>query len=223
MPIPFVRGLTQCRRSTSNIDDGVDWTRIQPILESAPCDKLIVLNCCFGGNAALSGRLGTTEILAAANRDEVAYSLEHSFLRALVEVLTNFGTSRFTVDKLYEKLDAYNKPDVEHLRINHPFHRRYPEQDVSSILIQPLRPLSHSASSTWVEEHRHLDSFFVQIFVEPPEELDLNLVSEPGLDSATSSSSNSSLWTSFFANARWPKAVQKIEFYTPSMLQGSRT
>ncbi|KIW60850.1 hypothetical protein PV05_01034 [Exophiala xenobiotica] len=80
-------------RANSNLKKEVDWSTIQPWLHHAPCDTLTVLNCCFAGNATLGNMKGTSEILAASDRESWAYASRRSFLEALIEVLTEFGTS----------------------------------------------------------------------------------------------------------------------------------
>ncbi|KAK5332078.1 hypothetical protein LTR93_001083 [Exophiala xenobiotica] len=180
---------------------GVDWSKIQPLLHQAPCDTLTILNCCFAGNAALGSMRGTNEILAASDRESMAYTYTRSFLKALVEVLTEFGTSKFTINKLRDRLDAYNKIERGHTRITCPYHKRYPSFDHPSIQLQPLPKLG-GASRRFVESSQRLPdpSFYVKITLDGSETV------------------SKTEWTSFFTSASYPSAV-KLHFYTEESMR----
>jgi hypothetical protein len=172
------------------------------LLELAPSDTLIILNCCWAGNAVLSSTLSTTEILAAADRDTEAFALEHSFLKVLVKVLTQLGTARFSIDELHAELDKYNTP-AHNKVINAPFHRRLPNRSYPSIRLQPLptatTPSRSSTDTVQDGQSASKASFFVEISPRSPEK-----ASEAG-------------WDSFFMGVD-PSLVRRLHFYTAKTL-----
>lgn len=190
------------RRQESKRHDGVNWSQIQPLLELTPSDTLVILNCCYAGNAALSDMQSTTEILPASDRDTRAEALERSFLKVLVEALGKLGKSKFSVDDLKDELDKYNTFQGGK-RINHPFHKRFPASGHPSIQLQPLPTSANlSRSTTDSVQDRHSaskSSFFVEISLQAPEK-----ALEPG-------------WDSFFMKPD-PSLVRRLHFYTAKTL-----
>ncbi|OAP57270.1 hypothetical protein AYL99_08008 [Fonsecaea erecta] len=194
-------------RATSESQDGVDWSSIQPSLHSAPCDTLIILNCCFAGNASLGGMKGTNEILAASDRQSVAYAYSRSFLRALIEVLEKLKPSRsnLTINMVRDRLDDYNKNDREvWRRITSPYHKRYPNLDHPSIKLRTL-PSSHGpptkrSAGTMTPSPPYSPSFYVKVSLDSVEHVSL------------------AEWASCFASANYPSDV-KLRFYTEESLR----
>ncbi|KIW44685.1 uncharacterized protein PV06_03138 [Exophiala oligosperma] len=191
--------------ATSKQGEGVSWSHIQPSLRSAPCDTLIILNCCFAANAVLGGMKGTNEILAASDRHSYAYTREGSFLRALIEVLAKLKDTRssLTINMLRDRLDDYNKIDREKgTRIASPYHKRYPNLDHPSIKLQALlnsnTPVERPTASTQIP---YPASFYVKVSLDSP--------------------GNASLdeWTSCFASANYPNAIKELYFYTEQSLR----
>ncbi|KIY01164.1 uncharacterized protein Z520_02716 [Fonsecaea multimorphosa CBS 102226] len=195
-------------RQSSRYTEGVNWSNIQPLLHSAPCDTLIILNCCFAGNAVLGGMKGTNEILAASDRQSVAYAYGRSFLRAVIEVLGELKTSRssLTINMLRDRLDEYNRNDRdEWRRITSPYHKRYPNLDHPSIKLRALPSSSSSSTSatkrpTTSTQSLYSPSFYVKVSLDSPDTLSL------------------AEWTSCFESANYPSDV-KLHFYTEESLR----
>lgn len=144
--------------------------------------------------------VGTNEILAASDRDTVAFPLDRSFLKVLVNVLGKLASSKFSIDTLKDELDKYNTIPAGKI-INHPFHKRLPSPDRPSILLQPLptsRTVSRRATSSLQETCT--PCFYVKLTLDEAETL-------PKAD-----------WISFFANAKYPSLVRDLHFYTKESL-----
>lgn len=83
----------------------LNWSELQPMLKRAPCDVLIVLDCCYAGTAGPDNVRGTKELLAACGMEVIAEAVnEYSFTRNLIDKLRSFGARPFTVSELYERL-----------------------------------------------------------------------------------------------------------------------
>ncbi|ETI25508.1 hypothetical protein G647_02281 [Cladophialophora carrionii CBS 160.54] len=191
-------------RLTSIYTEGVNWSAIQPSLHRAPCDTLIILNCCSAGNAALSGMKGTNEILAASDRPSIAYTHDQSFLKAVIKVLAELKTSRssLTISMLRDRLDDYNKHDRDaRNRITSPYHKRYPALDHPSIKLRAL-PKSDTATKRpkTSTESPYTPSFYVKVPLDSPGSVSL------------------AEWTSCFASTNYPSDV-KLHFYTEESLR----
>jgi hypothetical protein len=62
------------------------------MLKRAPCDVLIVLDCCYAGTAGPDNVRGTKELLAACGMEVIAEEVnEYSFTRNLIDKLRFFG------------------------------------------------------------------------------------------------------------------------------------
>ena len=86
------------------------WSEVQPILECAPCDTLILLDCCFMESAGLDKATQTTELLAACGMETESGGVNnHSFTRSLIDQLQYFGSKPFAVIQLYELLRLSGK------------------------------------------------------------------------------------------------------------------
>ncbi|KIV96192.1 hypothetical protein PV10_00088 [Exophiala mesophila] len=185
----------------------VDWSSIQPSLHIAPCDTLIILNCCFAGNAALGGMKGTNEILAASDRQSLAYIHERSFMRAVIKVLTELKSSRssLTINMIRDRLDSYNRNDRNEWEwIASPYHKRYPNLDHPSIKLQAL-PNPNTAidrPTTSTQTPLTPSSFYVKVSLD--------------------SHSNVSLaeWSSCFGSASYPSDIE-LQFVTEESLRKS--
>jgi hypothetical protein len=183
--------------------ENVNWTIIQRSLVAAPCDVLLILNCCHAGNAADLSQHGTTEILGASDRDSPTGTLDNSFLRYLREVLITLASTppaKFSVERLRNELDIYNTR--EHgKKINHPFLKRFPD-DHASIILQPL-PSSASVSRRTTDAQSSLDSssFYVKYTIDAPEEV------------------SQAAWATFFARSDYPGTVRNLHFYTSEKLR----
>jgi len=84
----------------------LNWSSLQPLLETAVPHVLIILDCCFAANAARDTTEGTTkEILAACGRENPTPAVcNRSFTSALVEEMQSFGDTPFTVAMLHARL-----------------------------------------------------------------------------------------------------------------------
>ena len=153
------------------------------------------------GNTILGQPKGTNEILAASDRESVAYAGKRSFLEALVEVLTDLAPSKFTINRLRDRLDDYNKMERGNRRIACPFHRRYPSLDHPSIKLQPMpKPDDVFNRATDSTETVPAPSFYVKVSLNSPENASMTE------------------WISCFASANYPSDV-KLHFYTEEALQ----
>jgi predicted membrane-bound mannosyltransferase len=147
---------------------------------------------------------GTNEILAASDRQSVAYAHKRSFLRAVIEVLAELKASRssLTINMLRDRLDEYNRND-RHVweRITSPYHKRYPNLDHPSIKLQAL-PKSNTATKhpTASTQIPHTPSFYIKVSLDSPGSVSL------------------AEWTSCFASANYPSDV-KLHFYTEESLR----
>ncbi len=188
-------------RADSGDHAAVDWSAIQTDLHNALCDTLIILNCCFAGNASLGPPKGTNEILAASDRESVAWVLDRSFLKALAEVLLDLAPSKFTINKLRDRLDEYNKFERGAQRIACPFHRRFPSLDHPSIMLQPMSKSKHGPrQATELTQAPSSPTFYLKLSLDSPENI------------------STQEWISCFSNANYPSDV-KLHFYTEESLK----
>lgn len=67
----LIRVLTLWHSTNDMNSPALDWSTIQPALLSAGCDVVILLDCCFAGQAARARTKNAVEFLAATNKDEV--------------------------------------------------------------------------------------------------------------------------------------------------------
>ena len=83
----------------------LSWRAVQPFLEGAPYDVLLLLDCCFAASAARAAVSGINELLAACGRDHTTVGVgPDSFTIRLIEAIKAFGGKAFTVLRLYERL-----------------------------------------------------------------------------------------------------------------------
>ena len=83
----------------------LSWSTLQPMLQRALCDVLILLDCCFAGSAARASINGTNELLAACGRETTTAAVtDRSFTRNLLRKIKSFNGQPFTVNQLYERL-----------------------------------------------------------------------------------------------------------------------
>lgn len=83
----------------------VAWYDLQSIPKRAPCDFLLLLDCCYAGSAARGDSEGRFEVLAACGAAEQAAPVtKYSFTRNLIQKITSFNHQPFTVEQLYQRL-----------------------------------------------------------------------------------------------------------------------
>ena len=92
-----------CRQPNSPC---LNWSSLQPLLETAVPHVLIILDCCFAATAARDTTEGTTkEILAACGRESPTLGVgQRSFTSALIEELQAFDGAPFTATMLHSRL-----------------------------------------------------------------------------------------------------------------------
>ena len=85
----------------------LNWSSLQPLLETAVPYVLIILDCCFAATAARDTTEGTTkEILAACGRESPTHGVgQRSFTSALIEEMQAFEEGEyFTAAMLHSRL-----------------------------------------------------------------------------------------------------------------------
>ena len=84
----------------------LNWSSLQPLLETAVPHVLIILDCCFAAAAARDTTEGTTkEILAACGRESPTLGVgQRSFTSALIEEMQAFDGAPFTATMLHSRL-----------------------------------------------------------------------------------------------------------------------
>ena len=84
----------------------MNWSSLQPLLETAVPYVLIILDCCFAATAARDTTEGTTkEILAACGRESPTHGVGiQSFTSALIEEMQAFEGEPFTAAMLHSRL-----------------------------------------------------------------------------------------------------------------------
>lgn len=111
------------------------WSLLQPSLKSAPCDVLLLLDCCFAGSAVRGDVEGTNEIIAACGRETLAEGVtDRSFTHNLMRKIRSFNGQPFTVVQLYERL----LKDRKRL-ITTPQYAPLSARERPSIVLAPLR------------------------------------------------------------------------------------
>jgi methylenetetrahydrofolate reductase (NADPH) len=94
----------------------VKWGGIQTLLEEAPCDVLILLDCCASGTASASEGNGVNEVISACAYNQIANGVgPYSFTSALVVELKKLSRkSYFSVGELYRNifLRVQNREEV---------------------------------------------------------------------------------------------------------------
>lgn len=120
----------------------LNWYSLQPILERSPCDVALIFDCCYAASAARSAPDGTTEILAACGREFKTPGVsDHSFTRVLMQEMSSFGSSPFTIAQLHTRLIK----DRQKLQRT-PIHAFLSDASCPSILLSSLL-LSNDTSS----------------------------------------------------------------------------
>src|SRR5438045_3312343 len=127
-----------CNRSRKPKSPTVGWHTMQSLLKNAPCDVLILLDCCYAACAARGEIDATKELLAACGR-EVS---DRSFTRNLMRKLRSFGSQPFRVSELFDRL----MKDRKRL-MNTPVYYPLSGRDKPSIRIAPLIPTSIALAS----------------------------------------------------------------------------
>lgn len=75
-------------RTVEETSPSVDWALIQPQLDAAKCDVLILLDCCYAGQAVRSRNRHYVEILAATDKDQktpIGFKQWPSFTKVLMK------------------------------------------------------------------------------------------------------------------------------------------
>ena len=100
---PIADYVHSCRQPNSPF---LNWSSLQPLLETAVPHVLIILDCCFAATAARDITEGTTkEILAACGRESPTLGVgQRSFTSALIEEMQAFDGAPFTVTMLHSRL-----------------------------------------------------------------------------------------------------------------------
>lgn len=134
----------------------VNWYLLQPILERSPRDVILIFDCCYAASAARSAPDGTTELLAACGRENPTSPVcDYSFTRVLMEELSRFGSSPFTVAQLHTRLIK------ERAKLRYtPIHAFISDENHPSITIAPLvfESLEGLSSSSLLETSDTPDS-----------------------------------------------------------------
>ena len=100
---PFAdHGHSYCQPNSPSLN----WSSLQPLLETAVPHVLIILDCCFAASAARDTTEGTTkEILAACGRESPTLGVgQRSFTSALIEEMQAFDGAPFTATMLHSRL-----------------------------------------------------------------------------------------------------------------------
>ena len=159
-PVVFALIVNLTYRSNAQRDSAtVNWYFLQPILERSPCDVVLIFDCCYAASAARSAPDGTTELLAACGRENLASPVcDYSFTRVLMEEISTFGSNPFTVAQLHTRLIK------ERAKLRHtPIHAFISDESHPSIRIVPLMlPLSIDGSSSLPESPDTPDSSMVK-------------------------------------------------------------
>ena len=100
---PIADYVQSCRQPNSPV---LNWSSLQPLLETAVPHVLIILDCCFAATAARDTTEGTTkEILAACGRESPTLGVgQRSFTSALIEEMQAFDGAPFTATMLHSRL-----------------------------------------------------------------------------------------------------------------------
>ena len=100
---PIADYVYSCRQPNSPF---LNWSSLQPLLETAVPHVLIILDCCFAATAARDTTEGTTkEILAACGRESPTLGVgQRSFTSALIEEMQAFDGAPFTATMLHSRL-----------------------------------------------------------------------------------------------------------------------
>ncbi|KAG8530647.1 uncharacterized protein KY384_004002 [Bacidia gigantensis] len=118
----------------------IEWFSIQPILEHAASDILILLDCCFAASAGLTSINGSVEVLAACGREVGTVGISGwSFTSRLTEVLYKKRLQRFTVAQLHSDLMGYRAVSGEKKLLRTPVHGIMSNKDKASVRISSLK------------------------------------------------------------------------------------
>ena len=95
-------GHSYCQPSSPSLN----WSSLQPLLETAVPHVLIILDCCFAASAVRDTTEGTTkEILAACGRESPTLGVgQRSFTSALIEEMQAFDGVPCTATMLHSRL-----------------------------------------------------------------------------------------------------------------------
>jgi hypothetical protein len=103
------------------------------MLENHSSDFLLILDCCYAGNAARGQNIGKNELLAASNADLPAWSGPMSFTKLLCQKLENLFPRPFNVSMLHRELAT----ELQQL-LTQPFTTQLGSSKLPSIQIYPL-------------------------------------------------------------------------------------
>ena len=120
----------------------LNWSSLQPLLETAVAHVLIILDCCFAATAARDTTEGTTkEILAACGRESPTLGVgQRSFTSALIEEMQAFDGAPFTATMLHSRLVT-----MRWRLAFTPIYALLSERGGNSIMICPLLDVGASA------------------------------------------------------------------------------
>jgi hypothetical protein len=137
------------------------WHNIQPILEGADSDVVLLLDCCFAGQAARARSYHRVELLAAAAMNlmtpGVAQAGATSFTKALLEQIPHLlqRHSSFSLTTLHREMLRKEAGLVQQ-----PFYAALVESPQGSVVIRPLKDQS-ALSPRPVGESK--DDFFIRV------------------------------------------------------------
>jgi hypothetical protein len=183
----------------------VNWTTCGiNLLETADCDTLMVLDCCHSGSAARGVSRNTTEILAAATRNEPSWSGPRAYSKLLKKKLSEKSVRPFTAFELHEEMLVASKAplsgDPNNLEAT-PDHGFTQRSRTTSILLKPL------------------DQGMVQTITNnrpfAPELTKRRIFLEVELDQLQGLEDCVSEWGNWFTKRHPPPNMCGVKFYTP--------
>jgi hypothetical protein len=139
---------------TSTEEPELDFTPFKGMLVNYPADVLVILDCCFAGNAVKSSHRSKNELLAACSVDAETGVKTKSFMRALITKLEYLSPNPFTVAMLHAELASNFQLEAQ------PFHSLLGSRNHTSIEIAKLKglgthaivePSGNTASRVWAE------------------------------------------------------------------------
>ena len=128
------------------------------MLMNHPADVLILLNCCYAGNAAMAPGKGKNELIAAASADAVAFAGPFSFPKALMNKLIGLSTKPFTVTMLHRELAS----DFWQLQAQ-PLYVQLTPANTTSIIMPNFKAIGASASVQAAAVQPPASSVWIQV------------------------------------------------------------
>jgi hypothetical protein len=200
--------LSDMRRQDVGSVREVNWTNSQNMLFEAKCDVAVILNCCHAATASLKQILkGRNEILAAANRESVAYTGPHSYLKRLKRLLEDYAKKGepFSLAKLHNDLDSQIKAIVKSRgNASSPYHAVYPDWNQSIT----LRPLQNPVPAPVP----------VPVPTPGPASTPRYLYAKFEIRQPTSDEQTVSAWQRWFTSGVMPRQVHGVKFLTEADL-----